>query len=377
MELGTMESGTSDVSGYSGNRGVLKRIAAAGLSVALLGATLAPALAADGSYGEAKKVGDGEFASSAYNVTVDDTLYQYATGKDGYAYYATFDGQEWTDWTGWEAQPVNYQYDPAPVVYKETSYVTYAGEDGKYYFSAGSGEFTDISGDYTFKCAPYANVYGDKLYIYGVAENGYVYWIDYNGSTWGTWGEIGGETTSAYEVHAVEWDGYNNVLWTDDDGYVHWNRWDGTSWSGAKQLPDEQYELASAPYAVGYEDDGKFYAHAVSKDGKPAWNAFDGEGWSGWKANDGFEYEVKNQPSVYAYDGAQHIVYTGADGHAYYTAFDGKSAGEWIDLGENYAWDPYQYEYDGDLYLTYTGENGGIYVKAYAAGGEEEEDDGY
>lgn len=346
------------------------------MSLALLGATLAPALAADGGYGKANKVGKGEFASSAYNVTVDDTLHQYATGADGSAYYATFDGEEWSDWTGWESQPAAYRYDPAPVVYKGTSYVTYAGEDGKYYVSAEGGDFVDISGDLTFKCAPYANVYDGKLYIYGVAENGYVYWIDYNGSTWGAWGEIGGETTSAYEVHAVEWDGYNNVIWTSEDGHVHWNRWDGSAWTGTKQLPNS-IAIDSAPYAVGNEADGKLYAHAVSADGKPAWNAFDGDGWSGWTENDALEYEVTNQPSAYVYDGAQHLVYTGADGHAYHTAFDGESAGEWTDLGANYAWDPYQYEYDGELYLTYTGENGSVYVKAYAAGGDEEpEDDG-
>ena len=363
-----MDTGIAD--GYDYRR-ALKRIAATGLTVALLGMAAGGALAADGGYGEAKKVGSGDFASSAYNVTVNDTLYQYTTGKDGKAYYATFDGQDWTDWTGWESQPADYQYDPAPVVYNDASYVTYAGQDGKYYFSAEGGEFTDISGDLTFKCAPYANVYDGKLYIYGVAEDGYVYWIDYNGSEWGEWGEIGGQTTSAYEVYAVDWDGYNNVLWTSDDGHAYWNRWDGEKWSGTKELPNG-LALKSAPYATGYEADEKLYAYAVSADGKPAWNAFDGEGWGGWKEYDGFEYEVENQPSAYVYEDVQHVVYTGADGHAYYTEFDGKTESEWTDLGANYAWDTYQYEYDGDLYLTYTGENGEIYVKAYAAGGEEE-----
>jgi hypothetical protein len=229
------------------------------LSVTLLGAALGGALAADGWYGKAQKIGSGEFASSAYNVTVDDTLYQYATGTGGSAYYATYDGKEWSDWTGWESQPVAYTCDPAPAVYKGTSYVTYRGEDDKYYFSAEGSNFADISGDLTFKCALYDKVYDGNIYVYGVAEDGYVYWIDYNGSTCDEWGEIGGETTSAYEVHAVEWDGYNNASWTSDDGHVYWNRWDGSAWTGTEQLP-EKLELASAPYAVGYEDHGKLYA---------------------------------------------------------------------------------------------------------------------
>lgn len=360
-----------------GYRSVLKRVVTAGLAVALLGTTVSGVLALEGSYGEPKKVGDGAFASSTYNVTVDDTLYQYATGKDGNAYYTTFDGTEWSEWTGWEAQPAKYKADPAPAVYNDASYVTYYGEDGKYYFSGGGGgDWADISGEYTFKAAPYANVYNDKLYIYGVAEDGYVYWIDYNGSEWGTWGEIGGQTTSAYEVHAVDWGGYNNVLWTSDDGNVYWNRWDGTEWTGTKELTNS-LALKSAPYAVGYEPEKKLYAYAVSADGQPAWNVFtEGEGWTGWKPYEGLDAKVKNQPNAYVYDDVQHLVFTGDDGHAYYTEYAGEWSDEWADLGDNYAWDPYQYEYAGDLYLTYTGENGNVYNKAYegAAGGE---DSGY
>jgi hypothetical protein len=356
----SMDRGLGD-----GYRRVVKWIAGAGITAALLGATAGGALALDGSYGEAKKVGDGPFASSTYNITVDNTLYQYATGKDGNAYYATYDGKAWSDWTGWEAQPAKYKLDPAPVVYGDQSYVTYYGEDGKYYLSTGGGSWSDISGSHTFKTAPYANVYNDTLYVYGVADDGYVYWADYDGAEWGAWGQISGETTAAYEIYAVDWNGYNNVFWTGDDGHVYWNRWDGSAWSGAKALPNG-IAFTSAPYAVGYEADKKLYAYAVTGDGQPAWTAFtEGEGWADWTPYEGLASKVTNQPNAYVVDDVQHVVYTGEDGHAYYTEFDGKAPGDWTDLGGNYAWDPYQYEYDGDLYLTYTGENGGVYVKKY------------
>lgn len=357
-----------------GYRRMMKRLAIVGLTAALVGTTAGGVFAA-GTYGEAKKIGDGQFAGSTYNVTVDDTLYQYATGKDGKAYYTTYDGRSWLDWTSWDAQPAKYKGDPAPAVYDGKSYVAYHGEDGKYYVSAAGGDFTDISGDYTFKTAPYANVYKDKLYIYGVADDGYVYWIDYDGADWGTWSEIGGETTAAYEVYAVDWGGYNNVFWTTGDGHVYWNRWDGSGWTGAKNLGNTVV-IKSAPYAVGYAPEKKLYAYAVTDDGYPAWNAFtDGEGWSGWKAYD-VPYKVKNQPNAYVYDDVQHVVYTGDDGHAYYTEYDGETWADWTDLGANYAYDPHQYEYDGDLYLTYTGKNSNVYVKAYAAGGGDD-DGGY
>ena len=105
----------------------------------------------------------------------------------------------------------------------------------------------------------------------------------------------------------------------------------------------------------------------MSGDGVPYYNTFDGDGWSGWSTYDTAPpAPVKYQPSVSVYDGKQHAVYTGDDGHAYYTAYDG-SWSEWQDLGDNYAYDPYAYEYDDSLYVTYTGTDGYVYVKPYAA----------
>ena len=327
-----------------GYHGKLRTIAVAGIAAVLIGTTVGGALALDGGYGEGKKVDKGEFFASTYNITVDDTLYQYATGKDGNAYYTTFDGEKWSAWSGWDSQPAKYAYDPAPISYGDKSYVTYYGEDGKYYFSGEGGDWTDISGDYTFKTAPYANVYNNIVYIYGVADNGYVYWKDYNGAEWGEWGEIGGQTTSAYEVYAVDWNGWDNVFWTGDDGHVYWNRWNGSEWSGTKQLANG-LAIGSAPYAVGYAPEEKLYAYGASQDGQPAWIVFtEGEGWTGWKPYDGLEAKVYNQPNAYVYDDIQHLVFSGQDGHAYYTEYDGGWWDEWSVLGGYHAYVPYQYE---------------------------------
>ena len=346
-------------------RRALAALFAAFLTVALTGHALA---AYDGSYGDGQKVGSGDYASSTYAITVKDTLYQYVTGKDGNAYYATYDGKAWSDWTGWKSQPAKYKYEPAPVSYKDKGYVTYYGEGGKYYLSAGGGDWTDISGDYTFQYAPYANVYNDELYVYGTASDGYVYWNHYDGSAWSGWGEIGDKTASAYKIYAVDWNGYDNVFWTADDGHVSWNRWDGTKWSGTKQLTDGA-AISSPSYAVGYAPEKKLYSYAVTKDGKPAWNVFtEGTGWSGWTPYDGLASKVGYQPSVYVYKDTQHVVYTGTDGHAYYTEYNGKWA-DWSDIGTNYAYDPYQYEYADGYYITYTGADGSVYERAYKASG--------
>jgi len=213
-----------DLSGYLKLRrpGIRQLAGTVGIATLLLGTSMGAALAdgatfeGGGQIGKDDGYGDYEYALAAptYAVATEDTLYQYGTGKDGNAYYVTYDGSEWSEWQGYADQPTKYVQDPAPAVYQDTAYVSYLGDDGKYYFADGA-EWTDISGDYEFEYAPTMNVYGDKLYVYGTATDGNVYWKDYDGSAWGEWGAISDETISAYEVYAVDWDGYNNVFWTD------------------------------------------------------------------------------------------------------------------------------------------------------------------
>ncbi len=179
-----------------------------------------------------------------------------------------------------------------------------------------------------------------------------------------------------YQIYANEWDGYNNVFYTGDDAKVYWDRYDGEQWAGVKVIDAAPQDFSYAPYAAAYSVEKKLYAYATGTDGTPYYNAFEeGKGWSGW---DAYEYEypakAKYQPSAYEYDGKQHIVYTGDDGHAYYASYDGEYS-EWQDLGDNYDYDPYQYEYQDGYYLTYTGTDEYVYYKAYAVDGKE--GDGY
>lgn len=349
----------------------------AGIAALLLGSSASGVLADGGTFDGGGKIGkdDGygahELAAPTYAVTAGGTLYQYGTGKDGNAYYVTYDGEAWSDWQGYGEQPAKYVQDPAPVVYRDEAFVAYLGEDGKYYFADGT-EWIDISGDYEFEVAPTMSVYGDALYVYGAATDGYVYWKGYDGTAWGEWAAIGGETASAHEVYAVEWDGYNNVFWTDAEGVTRWNRFDGTDWTGAKALPGD-YEIADAVYAVGYDD--ALYAMGSTEDGKGAYNVFTaGDGWSGWAALDGAP-KVRYQPAVHVYEGAVHAVYTGGDGHGYYVTYGEDGWSEYQDLGDNYAYEPGLYEYGDAYHVTYTGEDGSAYYKAYtAADGEAESD---
>lgn len=361
-----------DLSGYLRIRTVTATAAAVGLmAIGSLG-VLADGETFDGGGKVGKDDGYAEysFAAPSYAIPVGDTVYQYATGEDGNAYYATYDGGEWSTWQGWDAQPAPVKWDPAPVAYNDAAYVSYISEDGAYYFGSGD-EWSDISGGYEFTAAPYLNVYGDRLYAYGTASDGYVYWKDFDGQTWGEWGKISDDYASAYEVYAVDWDGYNNVFWTAPDGTVYWNRFDGTDWTGSKALPGD-YQIGDAVYATGY--DGNLYAFGSTNDWAGAYNVFTpGDGWSGWATFDGAP-EVYYQPAAYTYQDQVHVVYSGKDGHGYYRAFQGGEWTDWQDLGENYAYEPALYEYADGYYLTYTGENGSVYYKTWEAGKDK---DGY
>jgi hypothetical protein len=363
----------------SGYRHLKRGITLVIVVTALVGATVSGAFAA-GTFDGGEKVGkvldygDYSLASSTYAIKVEDSIYQYATGEDGNAYYTYKNGQEWSKWEGWDNQPVKFSGDPAPIAYRDQNYAFYHGVDDHIYHliwnADGTSYFADVSGDYTYKSAPYANVWQDQLFLLATGTDGYVWESWYTPEAgWSPWKNISGEYASNYKPYAVAWGEKENVFWTADDGKVYWTRYDGSAWSEAKALPGD-YEFGNTPYAVGYND--KLYAHAVTKDGKGAYNVFDGESWSGWET-EGVGHKVKDQPSAHVYDDQLHVVYTGENGHAYYSAYDGSSWSEWADLGDNYDYSPYQYEYQDGFYLTYTGEDGYAWYKTYATGGDEEE----
>jgi hypothetical protein len=380
-----MSSGSKD--GYRRLRRGLVGVALG--AVVTLGGALGAFADEYGEYGEAEKYAAGggyeeyEYAANPYVVYYEDTVYSYATTKDGEAQYYTYDG-EWSEPYTYEDQPVKYQWEPAAVAHGDKQYLFYAGEDGKYYHSNYDGSewsaWEDISGEYTFVAAPYANKYGDDVVsVYGAADDGYVYYSTWADGSWSEWAPVSADYTSGeYQPYAVDWGGYNNVFWTGDDGYVYWNRYDTEAgeWTGEKQLPyaADEYAYKSAPYALGYSVDEKLYAYAVTEDGKPHWNTFDGDAWSGWAPYESeYGWTAEYQPYAYEYKEVQYIYTTADDGHAYYTTYDGETWSEWTDLGENYDYDLQSYEYEDAYYLTYTGENGYLYYKEYKAA----DDSGY
>ncbi len=318
------------------------------------------------------------FAAGPFALVYQDTLYEYATGEDGQGYYTTYvEGEGYTDWGGWADQPADFQWQPTAVDFNGNQYVFYNGTDGGIYHNAYDGSawsgWENLAGEFTFPYAPFANAFEDGVYLYAVTDTGDLHYKVWSGGEWSAWEAINEEDEAGpYQPYALDWDGYENVFWTGADGTVYWNRYDGEEWSGARALPDADDAIAFgySPFAVGYEPEEALYAYAISEDGAVYFNVFEGDAWSGWETVGEAPAEVKNQPSVSVYDGVQHMVYTGEDGHAYYVSYDG-DWGDWQDLGDNYAYDPFQYEYEGNLYLTYVGTDGEAYVKPYGGGGDE------
>lgn len=326
--------------------------------------------------------GGGQVGGNAYQyqaapepVAYGDKFYIYATGKDGTGYYTTYDGSQWTPWQAWASQPVKYQGPPAAATYQNKTYVFYTGQDGHIYHNAYDGNawsgWNDVSGPYTYQYPPYVNIYGDTVFLYGTSGNGTPYYRTYNGQAWSDWQGWSDAPSAKSTPYGVDWGGYNNVFYYGADGKVYWNRYNQQGWTGYKALlGDGSYQYC---YAVGYAPEKKLYAYTISTDGVPYYNAFtEGQGWSGWSA---YPYapavKVQYQPNAYVYGDAQHVVYTGTDGHAYYAEYQNGQWGNWQDLGPNYDYTSKQYAYKDQYYLTYTGQDGYVYARLYAGGGSQ------
>src|SRR6478609_155478 len=161
---------TSAMTRYRTTRRSLIAMAVASVAASSM---LGRALAAGGGYSQAYQVDESSDYSFAYSpayATYNDTIYAFATAKDGSGYYSAYDGQNWGAWQGWSAQPVTYQYQPTAVAYGGKLYAVYGGSDSHLYTASYDGssweDWQDFSGSHTYGAAAYTTTYGDTLYVY-------------------------------------------------------------------------------------------------------------------------------------------------------------------------------------------------------------------
>jgi len=362
------------ITALTDHRVTRRSLIAMAIASAAASSQLSRVLAAGGGYSEGYQVDEGgeyTFAASPAYASYNDSLYAFATGKDGSGYYATYDGKEWGAWQGYAAQPVKYQYQPTAVAYNDKLYAVYTGTDNHLYTASYDGsswnDWTDFSGDYTYNAPAYTTTYGDNLYVYASTSDNAPYYQSFDGTTWSGWLPYDAAPALYGQPYAVDWGDHENVFYASPEGEVYWTRYDGTNWAPYKALAgDGSY---SAVYAVGYAPEKKLYAYGTGTDGSAAYNVFDGSGWGGWTKYDGAP-EVNYAPTAYVYDDVQYVVYTGKDNHGYQTTYDGSSWSDWEDLGGNYAYEPKQYSYDDSYNLSYTGADGYVYYRTYDGSGE-------
>src|SRR5665811_1453391 len=200
---------------FSGRATRLAKSLAIGGALLLLGAIPGFAQTATVfSGGEPAGKSDGyttyEYNAAPFPVTYNDTLYLYGTAADGKGYYTTYDGSQWTAYTGWDDQPTTYKWQPTSVSNAGKQYLFYTGQDNKIYHDTYDGQawsgWEDISGAYTYAEAPYANNYGDSVYLYAPATDGNVYYKSWAAGGWTEWAAVNdGNAAKACQPYSLEW----------------------------------------------------------------------------------------------------------------------------------------------------------------------------
>lgn len=135
--------------------------------------------------GAKELTGDDTYAATPYATGYDGKLYAYATTADGAPYYNTFtEGQGWSGWTAYAAAPpAKVAYQPSTYVYNEKQHTVYTAEDGHAYYTSYDGtswsEWTDLGPNYTYKPVQYE--YGTAYYLAYTGQDGAIYYKTYSG----------------------------------------------------------------------------------------------------------------------------------------------------------------------------------------------------
>ena len=94
-----------------------------------------------GTFGDGGRGGGDAYTDAAapYAIEYADVLDEDATGEDGEGSCTTWDGQEWSAWSGWNDQTTNYRWQAAAAEYKGKHFVFYDGTDNTYHASGHDG----------------------------------------------------------------------------------------------------------------------------------------------------------------------------------------------------------------------------------------------
>lgn len=198
----------------------------------------------------------------------------FALADDGYIYQSYHNrisgSSDWQNWSSWSALPKTMRFGSAPAVMNSPdgnlASVFALGQDGYIYQivyartnSNGWGDWQPIPGSRRFKAAPAVinSPDGRLAEVFALADDGYIYQINFRRGTsqgWGDWQLLPQSVRfqAAPAVINMPDENLTSVFALGEDGYlyhVNYSRHAGKGWSNWERLPHTQKYL-SAPAVI-------------------------------------------------------------------------------------------------------------------------------
>ncbi|MEH1847411.1 MAG: patatin-like phospholipase family protein [Nostoc sp.] len=270
---------------------------------------------------------------------------------------------------------------PALIVYQAKLYMSWRGcapDNNKIYYASFDGNSWSEqkqAADFviTENSSPALVVYQDKLYLIWRKKDEGIYYVNFDGNSWSEQKQAGkfGISQNSSPVLVVYQDRLYTVWRGAGDGKekIYYASFDGNSWSEQKQAADFVITENSSPALVVYQD--KLYLSWRKKDEGIYYASFDGNSWSEQKRAGKFGISQNSSPALVVHKDRLYMVWRGSgDGKEkiYYASFDGNSwseqkrAADFV-ITENSS--PALVVYQDKLNLNWCGEDKGIYYSSF------------
>ena len=196
---------------------------------------------------------------------------------------------------------------------------------------------------------PWAVQYGNEMDVFVRSSGGDLLKIGFNGSSWGTWGDMGGGGSLVSNPFAVQYESEMDVFIRGKDGHIYKDTWNGSKWGGLSSLGGTNSPtMVGDPMAVEYTS-GSYHELDVYARGSNGdlWKiGFNGTSWGTWGDMGGGGSLVSN-PFAVQYESEMDVFIRGKDGHIYKDTWNGSKWGGLSSLGGSLAGNPMAMVWNG------------------------------
>ena len=169
---------------------------------------------------------------------------------------------------------------------------------------------------------------GSGFDLLRVASDNTLHWRHYDGSTWGSWGNLGGMLASAPAAVSLDSDHLQVFARGVDEALWHRTR-QGGSWGAWERLDlPTGNTIASPPTAISPAAD-QLYIYVHGSDRAIWYTSYDGSSWTAWQSLTG---EVFSSVAVATISGDTQLFAQAADGSLTHNQYTGSWSG-WSDWG--------------------------------------------